>query len=459
MATEASANIGNIQQYEIKKTQLIEQLKNLNSQSNDKISLHKKTSNLFRNRLPTNNKIDVRNFNRVLVIDPKNLTATVEGMTTYETLVTECLKYSCLPTVVPELKSITVGGALSGCAIESSSFAFGLVHETIQEFELLLGDGTTIICNPENEYRELFYAFPNSYGTLGYALKIKLQLVPAKKYVKIVHRSFKNPKEYFSELHRLCSENKHTHHVNYIEGVIFDTDKNYLTLGKFTDDVPFVNDYTYKKIYYRSIPKRQEDYLTANDYIWRWDTDWFWCSKFFFMQNPITRLLLGKWLLKSTAFWRMRNIANHNFILKNLVSLAQRNTEAVIQDVQIPIQHAEEFLTFFHEHIGIKPVWICPTMPYRNDKTFNFYPMDKETLYINFGFWDVVPTTQEDGYYNRLLEAKVKELKGFKGLYSNVYYSEDEFWNIYDKEKYFHLKKKYDPTNRFKNLYQKCSEG
>jgi hypothetical protein len=27
--------------------------------------------------------------------------------------------------------------------------------------------------------------------------------------------------------------------------------------------------------------------------LWRWDTDWFWCSKNLFAQNPLVRRLTG----------------------------------------------------------------------------------------------------------------------------------------------------------------------
>ena len=47
-----------------------------------------------------------------------------------------------------------------------------------------------------------------------------------------------------------------------------------------------VSDYTFEHIYYRSIRSASTDYLTTRDYLWRWDTDWFWCSKNFGAQHP-----------------------------------------------------------------------------------------------------------------------------------------------------------------------------
>src|SRR6478752_1636074 len=133
----------------------------------ERIGLRKSTSNLFRHRSQAGKYfIDVRGFSRVLEIDPQRMTANVEGMITYEALVDETLKFGLLPAVVPQLKTITVGGAVSGLGIESSSFKFGLVHETIEEMEILLGDGRLVTCSCR-ENPDLFFGFPNSYGTLG----------------------------------------------------------------------------------------------------------------------------------------------------------------------------------------------------------------------------------------------------------------------------------------------------
>ena len=87
-------------------------------------------------------------------------------MTTYESLVDETIRYGLLPAVVPQLKTITAGGAVSGLGIESSSFRYGLVHETVEEMEILTGDGSLMTCS-RSKNRDLFFGFPNSYGTLA----------------------------------------------------------------------------------------------------------------------------------------------------------------------------------------------------------------------------------------------------------------------------------------------------
>ncbi len=62
------------------------------------------------------------------------------------------------------------------------------------------------------------------------------------------------------------------------------------------------------------------------------------------------------------------------------------------------------------------------------------------------------------GYHNTQIEKKIAGLKGMKSLYSDVYYSQEQFWNIYNKERYDILKQKYDPKSCLKSLYEKVSE-
>ena len=172
--------------YQQKKNRLVDEVRSRDGQG--PISLAKSTSNLFRRRgAETRRRLSVSDLNSVLHVDPTGLVE-VEGMTTYQGLVDATLRHGVMPAVVPQLKSITIGGAISGIGIEASSFKFGLVHETVHEMEILLGDGQVLLCTPDNEYQDLFFGFPNSYGTLGYVLRLKAKTIPIKKYVELTHR-------------------------------------------------------------------------------------------------------------------------------------------------------------------------------------------------------------------------------------------------------------------------------
>ncbi len=438
--------------YEEKKQRLIE---HLHIHRDADIRLGKTTSNLFRDRQDTPaQKLDVRDFNNVLRVNAAAGYVEVEAMTPYAKLVSECLKHQVMPAVVPQLKSITIGGATVGCGIESSSFRYGLVHETIQEMEILLGDGRVVLCAPDNENSDLFYGFPNSYGTLGYALKIKAKVVPVKPYVKLTHQVYSDPQIYFSSLAQQCARLD----VDFVDGVVFSRNEMVITLGQLIDQAPYVSDYTYKNIYYRSLRQRQEDYLSVEDYIWRWDTDWFWCSKNLLAQNSIVRRLYGKSRLNSINYTKIMRWNSRWKLMSRLNRLLGIHSESVIQDVEIPIENAAKFLSFYHDAIRFMPVWICPTRTFNKAVKFDLYPMDTEKLYVNFGFWDVIRGRRALplGYYNRQVETTVMDLGGIKSLYSDSYFTPQQFWKIYNKNGYEKLKQKYDSQGRLKDIYRKC---
>jgi len=418
------------------------------------IGLTKDTSNLFRDRKQEpRQKLDVRQFNEVLAINREEGWVEVEGMTPYVKLVDAMLAQGLMPAVVPQLKSITIGGAAAGVGIEATSFKYGLVHETLQELEILLPDGRMVLATPDNDYRDLFYAFPNSYGTLGYALKLKALAVPVKPFVKVHHTHFDDPAAFFAGIEACCAGD-----ADFVDGVVFGPDEMVLSEARFVDSAPYTSDYTYKDIYYRSLRQRDTDYLTTRDYIWRWDTDWFWCSKNLGAQNPLVRRLLGRERLNSVFYTKMMRWNSKWGLTRHLDRLLGRHRESVIQDVDIPLRNAPAFLEFFRREIGILPIWICPIRPYRRDARFTLFPMDPETLYLNFGFWDVVRRRHAfpAGHHNRLVENKVTELGGIKSLYSESCYVPEDFWRIYDGEAYRALKDKYDPEGRARDLYQKC---
>ena len=438
--------------YEEKKQLLTEFLR---ASSGRRIRLDKSTSNLFRDRKQIQaQRLDVRSFNNVLHVDATGGFAEVEGMTPYVKLVSECLKHGVMPAVVPQLKTITIGGATVGCGIESSSFRYGLVHETVQEMEILLGDGHTVLCSPGNEHRDLFYGFPNSYGTLGYALKLKLKVVPVKKYIKLTHLSFTEPETYFSELARWCGRQD----VDFVDGVVFGRNEMVLTLARFVDEAPYTSDYTYKKIYFRSLRERPEDFMTTEDYLWRWDTDWFWCSKNLLAQHPLIRRLYGRSRLNSLTYTRIMRWNSRWKLTHAFNKLAGIYAEPVIQDIEIPVEQASRFLAFYHDVIRFLPVWICPTRAYNKDVKFDLYRMDPEKLYINFGFWDVIRSRKKHppGFYNRQVEEQVMALDGMKSLYSDSYFTPEQFWKMYNKPVYERLKGKYDPNHALGDIYHKC---
>jgi len=415
------------------------------------VRLRKRTSNLFRPRSRSSDAgLDMSAFASVFSIDADALTADVGGLTTYEDLVEATLAHGLMPLVVPQLKTITLGGAVTGLGIEASSFRNGLPHESVLEMEVLTGDGRVVTARPDNEHADLFRGFPNSYGTLGYALRLKIELQPVEPYVSLRHLRFDDPEAFFGAMDE--------HEPDFMDGAVFGPDEMYLTLGTFTSEAPSVSDYTGMGIYYRSLQQRETDHLTTRDYLWRWDTDWFWCSRAFGVQNPRIRRLVPKRLLRSDSYWKLVALERRYGPMRRLDRLrGLPEQEYVVQDIEVPVARAPEFFEFMIEEVPILPFWVCP-LRLRDGRGWDLYALEPDTTYVNFGFWSTVPLEpgQADGTHNRRIEDVVEQLDGRKSLYSTSFYDAERFWNLYNGPVYGELKRTYDPDGRLLDLYEKC---
>jgi FAD/FMN-containing dehydrogenase len=418
------------------------------------VALAKDTSNLFRDRrAPRAHRIDVRGFQDVLALDAAAGRVQAEGMTTYGALVDACLASGVMPAVVPQLRSITIGGAVAGVGIEATSFRHGLVHHTLLELEVLAGTGEIVRAAPDGPHAGLFFGFPNSYGTLGYALGVTVRTLPVKSHVEVAHRRFETAEAFFEALAAACRGD-----ADFVDGVVFDRGTLVLSTARFVEGAPYASDYSYERIYYRSLLERETDYLGVRDYLWRWDTDWFWCSKNLLAQQPLVRRLYGRKRLNSVFYTKVMRWNSRLGFTRLLDVLHGLHGESVIQDVDVPLARAPEFLEFLHREIGLLPVWVCPIGNPRPEWRFPLYPMESGEPYVNFGFWDVKRTRERHspGHFNRLIERKVIELGGIKSLYSDSFFTAEEFARLYGGEAYAALKARYDPDAAFPGLYAKC---
>jgi len=427
------------------------------------VRLAKKSSNLFRARAASNAPgLDVSGLTGVLNVDVAARTADVAGMCTYEDLVAATLPLGLSPLVVPQLKTITLGGAVTGLGIESASFRNGLPHESVLELDILLGTGEIVTATADNEHAELFHGFPNSYGTLGYATRLRIELEPVKPFVALRHLRFHELDALQAAMDRIVAERTHEGvPVDYVDGVVFSAQESYLTLGTLTDEPGPVSDYTGQQVYYRSIQQRDTDRLTIGAYLWRWDTDWFWCSRAFGAQHPVVRRLWPKRLRRSAFYWKLIAL-DHKYSIADRIEARNGRPprERVVQDVEVPIENTARFLRWFLDTIPIEPLWLCPLRLRAEgtaaERTWPLYPLHPRRTYVNVGFWSSVPVTDGEGTTNRLIEDTVTEFEGHKSLYSDAYYGPETFAELYGGETYTALKQRYDPKSRFLDLYAKA---
>jgi FAD/FMN-containing dehydrogenase len=381
-------------------------------------------------------------------------------MTTYEDLVAATLPHGLMPLVVPQLRTITLGGAVTGLGIEASSFRSGLPHESVLEAEILTGDGEIVVARAEGDHADLFRTFPNSYGSLGYALSLTIELEPVHPFVALQHVRFESLTEAQDAIGEIMrSRAWDGEPVDFLDGVVFSRDEIYLTLGRWADSVvgqQDPSDYTGQQVFYRSLQQRERDVLTIHDYLWRWDTDWFWCSRAFGAQHPVVRRLWPRRWKRSDVYYKMVGL-DQRLHVGAWLDRRKGNPEGerVVQDVEIPVDRLPEFLDWFDAEVGMRPVWLCPLVASRKWPT---YPLAPHETYVNVGFWGNVPVGPDAPHAprNRAIEAAVHELGGHKSLYSEAFYDRDTFDQLYDGAHLARVKERYDPDHRLTSLYDKA---
>jgi len=389
-------------------------------------------------------KVDVRGLNQILEIDPVARTCTAEPGVTFVELVRETLKHGLIPRLVPELKTITLGGAVSGCSVESMSFKYGGFHDGCLEYEVLSAVGEIVSCSPEKN-PEIFHMIHGSYGTLGILSKLKFQLIPAKPFVKMEYISYPD----FASFSAAMLEHCRLQDVEMMDAIIHSPKQYVLCLATMVDEAPYVSSYTWLDIFYKSTAKRREDYLSTEEYLFRYDTECHWLSRTIpGMETKPMRFLLGKTLLSSTKLlsWSKR--------LRPILKFDKRPD--VVVDVFIPANQLEKFYRMYLEKIDYFPLWIVPyrrvqSYPWVNDehdKRIN------DDLFIDVAIYGLSNRKKDVNYY-KLLEDMVFECNGIKTLISHNFYDRDVFWKIYNRANWEKVKQRMDPQNLFRDLYEK----
>jgi FAD/FMN-containing dehydrogenase len=417
-------------------------VRQLRAQRGDRpLSLRKKAPShqvpKARDRKYSDDKIDLSDLDRILSIDAQARTCTAEPGVTFVDLVEATLAHGLVPLVVPELKTITLGGAVSGCSIESMSFRCGGFHDTCLAYEVISAEGEVLTCTPDNEHGLVFQMMHGSFGTLGILSKLTFRLVPATRYVKLDYHSHRDLAGYQAEIAAVAAGQG----VDFMDGIIHGPERHVLSLGRFVEGAPYTSRYEWMKAYYETTAERTEDYFRTADYFFRYDRG----VTNVMPRSRLARLLVGP-LANSTPLLRLA---------EKIHWLLPAERPSVTVDVFVPISRFGDFMTWYWREFGVHPLWCVPYRPARHYEWLSdeWWAGITDELVVDLAIYGF---PQRDGRnYYRMLEEKLEELNGVKTLISHNYYAPDEFWRTWNRPNYEAVKKITDPRNLFRDLYTK----
>ncbi len=395
-----------------------------------------------RDKKHSDEKVNLLDFDQVIEIDVERRICIAEPGVPFCKLVDQTLPLGLVPIVVPELKTITIGGAVAGCSIESMSFQHGGFHDTCLEYEIITASGDVLTCTPDNEHSLIFQMMHGSFGTVGILSRLVFRLVPAKPYVHLRHEKHTSIDSYLESIWSHYERRD----VEFMDGIIHSNTQLSLCVGEFVDSAPYTNRYDWLKVYYQSTAKRHEDYFKTPHYFFRYDQG----VTNVHPKSFLGRLLLGKFL-GSTEILKLAEKLRW-WVLND-------DRPDVTVDTFLPFSKLKEFLLWYAEDFDHFPLWCVPYRRVHDYEwlTDSFWKGMDDELMIDIAIYGM-KQRGETNYY-RLMEKKLQELNGIKTLISYNYYPEDEFWQIFNRPNFEAVKAITDPNNIFRNLYEKTCQA
>lgn len=392
--------------------------------------------------------VDVSMLTRVLSVNKGKRTAIVEPNVPMDALVRETLKYGLVPPVVMEFPGITVGGGIQGGAGESSSFKWGCFNRIFNWYEMILANGEVVTVSPKKN-ADLFYGTAGSYGSLGVITTAEIQLVKATRYVEVSYI----PVDGFDDVIKTISTRVQEGDYDFIDGIMFSKTNGVVIAGKLTDKLTSrVQRFTrahdpWFYLHAEKISNNATEVIESvplTDYLFRYDRGGFWVGKHAFDMFGVAFTPFKRWLLDPML---------HTRKLYQALQESGASQTHVVQDMAVPQAKAVEFMNYVDESIGTYPLWICPMKPDKDS------PLQANSiassLVINIGIWGTeIKPYERFIEVSRALEKKLRSLKGKKWFYAQSYYTEKEFWSVYDKRTYDALRTKYH-AQTLPDVYEK----
>jgi hypothetical protein len=382
-------------------------------------------------------KIDVSNLNEIISIDAEKRICVAEPGVTFVDLVEATMKHNLVPIIVPELKTITIGGAVAGCSIESMSFKHGGFHDTCLEYEIITAKGEIMVCTPDNEHQLIFQMIHGTFGTLGIISKLTFRLIPAKPFVKVTYERHMTLESYKASIWKHYQNQD----VDFMDGIIHSPTRYVLSVANFVDHAPYTHSYDWMRIYHVSTRKRKEDYLKTPDYFFRYEKGVTNVSP----KSFLGRLLFGKFI-NSTSVLRM---------VEKFQKIIPKDKIPITIDTFIPFSKVSEFMAWYGKSVNFFPLWCVPYKIVRKYEWLSDELLNKteDDLFIDLAIYGMKKNKEID--YYKILEDKLLDIGAIKTLISTNSYSESDFWRVWNKENYTKVKSITDPQNIFRNLYTK----
>lgn len=383
--------------------------------------------------------LDMKQYDKILDLDVKEKRITVESGATWADLQRYINPYGLALKVSQSQNIFTIGGSLS-VNVHGRDIRHHALIETVESFRLLNAKGQILTVSRE-ENPELFSSVIGGYGLFGVILDVTLHLTDDELY-KIKTKSL-HYDEYTSYFKRDVLQNDdvkmHLARISVAPGSYLD--EMYVTdYYRENDQAQLSNYNTLKRETIVAVPKFFLGLSRYND----WGKKRFWET-----QETYTANIDG-------------NLVSRNNVMRSdsaFMDYSNPSKTEVLQEYFVPIDQFADYIddlrkTLFDEK-DFNLLNITIRYVEHNDESLMSYAKDDMfalVMLINQG-------TDNESKENtgRVIRDMINVTLDHNGSYYLPYYgypTKTQLFEAYPRTKeFFQLKKKYDPDNRFMNLF------
>jgi len=410
----------------------------------------------------------------ILALDEENLTVTVEPMVTVGEITRYLVPRGFTLAVTLEIADATLGGLAFGVGMTTYSHKVGLYQETVEEYEVVLGDGSVVKASRE-ENSDLYHCLPWSHGSLAFLVGLTLKIIPTKPYIHMKYIPVHGQKQYCDMIRKLSgADNKDEQVPDYLEATIYDKENAVIMVGNLADvktseQKEKINHVTrwYKPWFYKHVETflaagEGEEYIPLREYLLRHDKAIFWVleSMIPFGNHPLFLFLLGWMLPPKPAFMKLTTTP---------AVRAMTFTKQVFQDIVLPINKLEEQIDKSHELFDTYPVLVYPCRIYdhgahtgqlRTPRADQMVPGTDYGMFNDLGVYGVPRLVRERKRFDavsamRSMEEFTRSVGGYHFLYADTFLTREEFEEMFDTTAYERVRSKYHAEGAFPHLYDK----
>lgn len=377
-------------------------------------------------------QLDMRNFNKVLNFSKEKKEITVQSGITWRKIQEHIDPHNLSVKIMQTYANFTVGGSLS-VNVHGRYIGLGPVIFSVKSFKMVLPNGDLVTASPE-ENSELFYGAIGGYGALGVIVEVTLSLADNEKVERI------------NEVMTLADYKNF-----FVQKVRDDSTVVFHNANIYPNEYTKVRAVSYVKT---DKPLTIEDRLQPADKSYRPERFAMWL---------VSSMPGGKWFREycldpyvfsgEEVSWRNHE-ASYN--VKELEPASRKNSTYVLQEYFVPVDSINSFVPVMGEilnrhevnviNISIRHAKKDPgsLLAWAKTEVFAF------VLYYKQGTSE--PEKKAVAVWTReLVEAAIKK-GGAYYLPYQIHATGKQFSAAYpNADLFFALKRKVDPTNKFRN--------